>query len=182
MEARFSNLVVSPVFSTLVHLLDTSLWPTKNVAMFGEKESIKLSQHFEVLLQNGKYDTTEILDEWEILKTYVVPMIINNRSSGYFEICKQILANHEMKAECMYEFKILLITPFTNAKVERMFSRMARIKTNWRNCLGRDPLDSLLRLYEEGQSYEKFDPTPTIEHWFNIWTIIEDYKKGQWST
>ena len=61
----------------------------------------------------------------------------------------------------------LLITPFTNAKVERMFSQMARIKTNWRNCLGQDQLDSLLRISEEGQSLEKFNPTPTIERWFN---------------
>ena len=28
--------------------------PTKNVAMFGEKEIIELSRHFEVLLPNGK--------------------------------------------------------------------------------------------------------------------------------
>ena len=55
-EARFSNLVVSPVFNNLVRLLDTSAWPTKNVVVFREKETIKLSQHFEVLLQNGKYD------------------------------------------------------------------------------------------------------------------------------
>ena len=30
------------------------MWPSKNVAMFGEKEIIELSQHFQVLLQNGK--------------------------------------------------------------------------------------------------------------------------------
>ena len=94
---------------------------------------IKLSQHFEVLLQNGKRDTTKILDEWEILKTYFVLMIINNKSSGYLEIWGHIFANHEVKAECMnifHVFEIFLIAPFTNAKVERMFSRMVRIKTN----------------------------------------------------
>ena len=64
-------------------------------------------------------------------------------------------------------FKILLITPFTNAKVERMFSRMTRIKTDWRNGLGHDKLDSLLRISEEGHSLERSDPTPTIECWFN---------------
>ena len=39
--------------------------PTKNFAMFGEKEIIKLSQRLEVLLLNGKYNTTKIL-EWQI--------------------------------------------------------------------------------------------------------------------
>ena len=131
-SSRFSNLVVSPVFSNFERLLVTSMWPTKNVAMFGEKEIIELSQHFEVLLQNGKCDTTKILDEWEILKTYVVPMIINNKSSGYLEIWKRIFTNHKVKTECMnilHVFEILFITPFTNAKVQRM-SRMARIKTD----------------------------------------------------
>ena len=129
-----------------------------------------MSHYFEVLLQNGKCDTTKILDEWEILKTYVVPVIMNNKSSGYSEIWKYKFTNHEVKPECMnllHVFKILLITPTTNAKVKRMFWRMARIKTNWRNCLGCDRLDSLGRFSEEGQSLEKFGPTPAIEHWFN---------------
>ena len=67
----------------------------------------------------------------------------------------------------LHVFEILLITTFTNTKVERMFSRIARIKTDWRNCLGRDRLDSLLRIFEESQSLGKFDPTPAIERWFN---------------
>ena len=111
METRFSNLVVSPVFNNLVHLLDTSMWPTENVAMFGEKKIIELSQHFEVLLQNGKCDLTKILDEWEILKTYIISMVINNKYLGYLEIWKRIFTHHKMKGECMnvlHVFKILL--------------------------------------------------------------------------
>ena len=60
----------------------------------------------------------------------------------------------------LHVFKILLSTTFTNAKAERMFSRMARIKTDWGNCLGHDWLKSLLRISDEGQSLEKFDPNP----------------------
>ena len=67
----------------------------------------------------------------------------------------------------LHVFEILLIIAFTNAKVGRMFSRMTRIKTDWRNCLGRDQLDSLLRLSEEDQSLVKFDQTPTIKRRFN---------------
>ena len=43
---------------------------------------------------------TKILDEWENLKALVVPVIINNKSSGYLEIWKRIFTNHEVKAEC----------------------------------------------------------------------------------
>ena len=68
---------------------------------------------------------TKILDEWENLKALVVPVIINNKSSGYLEIWKRIFTNHEVKAECMNVLQlleILLMIPFINAKVERMFS------------------------------------------------------------
>ena len=68
---------------------------------------------------------TKILDEWENFKALVVPVIINNKSSGYLEIWKRIFTNHEVKAECMNVLQlleILLMIPFINAKVERMFS------------------------------------------------------------
>lgn len=69
MEARLSNLVVTPVFNNLVRLSETLMWPTENLATYGGKEIIDLSQHFQVLLENGKCDTMKILDEWKILKT-----------------------------------------------------------------------------------------------------------------
>ena len=59
-----------------------------------------------------------------------------------------------------------LITPFTNAKVERMFSRMKRVKTDWRNKLGRDRLESLLRISEEGVSIDDYNPDRAIEQWY----------------
>ena len=69
--------------------------------------------------------------------------------------------------ECFACIQILLITPSTSAKVDRMFSQMERIKIDWRIHLGRDRLDSLLRLSEEGQSLEKFNPTSANDRWFN---------------
>ena len=109
------------------------MWPNENVAMFGEKEIIELSQYFEVLLGNGKCDMTKILDELKVWKTYIVLMIINNKSFGYLEIWKGIFTNQKVKTECMnvlHVLEILLSTPFTNAKSERMFSKTARIKAD----------------------------------------------------
>ena len=64
-------------------------------------------------------------------------------------------------------FELLLICPFTNAKLERMFSRMNRVKTDWRNRLSRDRLDNLLRIGEEGCSIGDFNPDPYIDQWFS---------------
>ena len=95
--------------------------------MFGEKEVIEFFRHFEVLLGNGKCDMAKILDETD------VSMIISNKSFGYLEVWRHIFANHKVKAECMnvlHVLEILLVTPFTNVKVERMFSQMTRTKTD----------------------------------------------------
>ena len=63
--------------------------------------------------------------------------------------------------------ELLLIHPFSNAKVERMFSRMSRVKTDWRSRLTRQNLDALLRIGEEGPTTADFDATQSIDHWFN---------------
>ena len=49
---------------------------------------------------------------------------------------------------------MLLITPFSNRKLERMFSRMLRVKNDSQNKLGCDRLEALLRISEEGPSIE----------------------------
>ena len=66
----------------------------------------------------------------------------------------------------LHIIKILSLTPFPNPKVERMFSQMATIETNWRNHLGCALLGSLLKFSKQGQSLEKFNPVHAINHWF----------------
>ena len=67
----------------------------------------------------------------------------------------------------IYLIEILLCTPFTNAKVERGFSRMARVKTDFRNQLGRERLSVCFRISEEGSAITDFNPDPAIELWYN---------------
>ena len=124
----------------------------------------------EIEITNRSNDLTKVPEEWIALKAYMLPIISNNKSCGYLDIWKKVFNNDEIKSDCsnvLYIFELLLITPFTNAIVERMFSRMARVKTDWRNRLGRDTLDSLLRISEEGPELDKFDPNPAINLWFD---------------
>ena len=57
------------------------------------------------------------------------------------------------------------IVPFTNAKVEPLFSRMNRVKTDIRNRLSHRRLDVCLRV-GEGPNVSGFDPDPVIDKWF----------------
>ena len=70
----------------------------------------------------------------------------------------------------MHIFEILMIVPFTNAIVERLFSRMNRVKTDFRNRLSRSRLDTCLRVGEEGPSNKDFVPDRVIDCW---WTEKE---------
>ena len=67
----------------------------------------------------------------------------------------------------LHLFEILLVMPFINAKLERMFSRILRVKSDSRNRLTRDHLDLLLRIDEEGESLEMFNSEPAINLWFS---------------
>ena len=59
-----------------------------------------------------------------------------------------------------------MIVPFTNVIVERFFSRMNRVKTDFRNRLSRSILDMCcLCVGEEGPSIKDFEPDCIINHW-----------------
>ena len=76
------------------------------------------------------------------------------------------LAIEECK-NVLHIFEILLITPFSNAKLERVFSRMLRVKNDWHNRLSRDRLSATLMICEEGPDIEKFNPDVAISEWYD---------------
>ena len=44
---------------------------------------------------------------------------------------------------------------------------MARVKTDFRNCLGRTRLDARLEVSEEGVELAEFKPDPAIDIWYS---------------
>lgn len=58
------------------------------------------------------------------------------------------------------------ITPFTNTKRERVFSRMNRVKTDFHNCLGIEHLENCLRITEEGCAINEFNPDHALKRWY----------------
>ena len=61
--------------------------------------------------------------------------------------------------------ELLLSIPISNAKVERMFSLMNRVKTDSQAALSEHTLNNLVRIRMEGPPLEEFDPTPAIQLW-----------------
>ena len=111
----------------------------------------------------------KIPQEWLVLKSYMLLIISNNKKTYYLHIWKIVFSNEAILKECrnvLDIFELFLIYPFTNAKLERMFSRMNRIKNDWRSSLSRDQLDVLLHISEDGPSLEEFNPDASIDCWY----------------
>ena len=54
---------------------------------------------------------------------------------NYLDVWQKLLVNESVKSQCsevLHVIKLLLITPFTNAKLERMVSRVNRLKMDFR--------------------------------------------------
>lgn len=76
----------------------------------------------------------------------------------------KIPRNMGKSSDMMRIIELLLITPFTNAKLEYMFSRMNHIKTVWRNKLGTGQMHARV-LVKKGRSIEDFNPDRAIQAW-----------------
>ena len=167
-QKRFKNILDSPVFKHIESLVDTFAWPIKeDCDTFGNSAIVELRNHFQTLLQNNKCDIEKIDSEWLTLKTHMMPVVQNQdrRKSNYLDIWQKIFRNESIKQECknvLHVFEIMLIVPFTNVKVEHLFSRMTRVKTDIHNRLSHQRLDVSLHVGEEGPDVTNFHPDPVI--------------------
>ena len=87
MEECFSSLYESPLFKHMVTMLDVSTWPPVSSAeKFGDQEIIEMTNYFENLFSTGPTQVDKIPVEWVVLKSYMLPIISNNKKSSYFDI------------------------------------------------------------------------------------------------
>ena len=169
MSDPFSRLQQSPVFKDMVALLDTSTW-SKDTTTYTEKALTELAEHFKSLLVKNDCVMEKILLELSALRNYIIPIIENNNSKHYLDLWQKIFPYSSVTngyKNILLILEIFLITPFTNAKVELGFSRMARVKTDFRNCLGRTRLDARLEVSEKGVELAEFKPDPAIDIWYS---------------
>ena len=66
----------------------------------------------------------------------MLPVIKNNTKATHLDIWKVIFTNEDVLKECKNSLmmrELLLINLLSNAKLERMFSCMSHVKTDWRS-------------------------------------------------
>ena len=107
---------------------------------FGEDRIQEIAKYFnETMIYNKSYKKSP--EGMDCIKTIFKQIYENDTKAKYLDIWQRIFTNEEKVKECdnlLHLIEILLITPFSNGKLERMFSRMLRLKNDWRNKLGCD--------------------------------------------
>ena len=63
--------------------------------------------------------------------------------------------------------ELLFSLPFTTSAVERVFSKLKVIKTDWRSCLLTATVDDLLEINVEGPSLEEFSSEAAVSLWWD---------------
>ena len=125
MEERFSSLYESPLFKHMVTMLDVSMWsPVSDAEKFANQEIIEMIIYFESLFSTVPTEVDKIIAEWVVLKTYILPIISNNKKSSYVDIWKIAFTKITITKKCrniLYIFELILICPFTDAKLKHIF-------------------------------------------------------------
>ena len=151
-------------------ILDFNFWlkEQESPSSYCDAEILKLSNHFEALLQLNQCVVISIPNEWDVLKAYVLSMLTSIDSIDYLQTWSKRFKNKDVMSSCSNILHIieLLITPFSNAKLKRMFSQINRVKTDFRNRLDQKRLGTLLRIGEEGPEIKDFDPDCYINMWY----------------
>ena len=73
----------------------------------------------------------------------------------------------EDSSNVLHLIELKLIASITKAKLERLFSRMNRVKTDLRNRLSCNHLNICLSIGDEGVAVDVFNPNPVIELWLS---------------
>ena len=94
--------------------------------------------------------------DWNSFKLYWVDNLRDQQQDAVWPL---LLSHYREKFPNLAQLvHILLVIPVSNAKVERGFSTMRRIKSDWRSSLGEETLDHLMRISIDSPPLTQFEP------------------------
>ena len=124
----------------------------------------ELYEHFKEPLSKAGLNGPlgELLDQWHHLIEYT-KQYLQPSKTPYLCVWRRIFDSSRRNEWNMVLIlvELLFAIPIFNAKVERLFSLMNRVKTNVRATL------NLITIRAEGPELQDYDPTPAIELWLS---------------
>ena len=169
-ESRFEDLRRNPIYKNLIPILDIETWPNDADILFTYGESCidEIVEALEPLLISNQCNVKNIPNQWSSLKQRVIEFEKGCATKlNHLDVLQKLLVNKSVKSQCsgiLHVIELLLITTVTDAKLERMFSRMNRVKTDFRNRLSRERLEICLRINKEGCDITDYNPDNAIKN------------------
>ena len=125
--------------------------------LFADECVTELYSHFQKPLSNAGLDgsLSDLLEQWHSVIEYTT-RYLSPSTTPYLRVWRRIFDSSRSEGWSMVLLlaELLFSIPISNAKVERLFSLMNRIKTDSRATLGESTLNSLIRISMEGPKFE----------------------------
>ena len=166
LESRLS-FSSNPVLSA-ASVFPPSTWPSDSseLARYGYTEIQQLTRHFEAPLKARNYEPEACLNEWAELKLQVQELLRMNPTL-WQRILNESQTNPNL-SNILALLRIILVIPVQTASLERGFSLMKRVKSDWRSCLQPKTLTQLMSIKLNGPSLKDFNPLHAIPQWWRV--------------
>ena len=125
MSDHFHNLQQSPAFEYLV--TSTSAKDLKKIQRKLYSNLFSISSH----CWRKNSVVKNVLLELSVFRRYLLLIIGNNKSKQYKDLWKKIVTSSVIKKNILLVLEFLLITPLTNVTIEREFSMIEHVKTDF---------------------------------------------------
>ena len=173
---------------TLLHdvcsILDTRNWiiPEGVIANFENAQlhlmkvfesANRIHDRFETLLLEVCPETSRLSLERELTSIIIYTInSLSNQTLPPLEIWKPLFRNQQTKdlRNILLIAELCLCAPFSNAAIERFFSQLRIVKTDWRNKLNEKNLWGLLYIKTQGPTLTEFHDhycSPAVNLWLN---------------
>lgn len=150
-------------------LLDEDLEDDVDCSLAEVKEAVDhISTYFRLPLEAKELSFVSVQDEIEEAVDYA-RRYLNISETDYRKVWYKLFSCPDAKkwpnilVLCELSFSL----PFSNGRVEQMFSSLKVLKTNRRTNIQSDTLNDLLEIYVEGPPSSSFCPDSAIELWWN---------------
>lgn len=169
-KSRCEDLNVNKSIFSCLKLLDFTLYPNEDndvLRKYGLDELNIFLKHFHTLLAKKDINNDDVIREFQIFKVFWQS---NLRTLSVDQVLKSVTTGSRchLFSSLKHVFLILRVFPASNAKVERSFSMMNIIKTDWRNQLSESTMDSLMRIKIDGPAPTDFCADNLVHEFFSM--------------
>ena len=161
------------LFKQVAQVLNTEGWIRTDEngevdTEFADEAILSLKVRFQKPLSAAGVEISdaEFFNQWGSLLEYAKEFI--SVANTPYRVCwRRIFLSPRSSSwkDVLTLIQLLFTIPISNAKLERMFSKMKQVKVIERCSLSQKRLESILRIIEDGPSIEDFDPTSAVNLW-----------------